>query len=166
MKTALFASLLTLATPALADITVEFSEGAPKDRFTFTNTSDCALGPATVTLDLATAPAGLIFDVTGEGAGVEVFQPFELVSGARNVTATPSVSDGQQTLAMGLSGLGAGESVAFTIDLDDTTSTRQITVSGSEIAGSSVSIETERLAAAAIFTDKANAILRWSDCQS
>ena len=166
MKTTLLASLLILATPALGDVSVVFSEGAPKDRFTLTNTSDCAIGPAKVTLDLATAPAGLIFDVTGEGAGVEVFQPFELVSGAGNVTASPSVTDGQQTLEMGLSGLGAGESVAFTIDLDDTTSDRQITVSGSEIAGTSVKIETERLASGAVFTDKAQAVLSWSDCSS
>lgn len=69
-----------LAVPAMADVQVEFVEGAPKDRFVLHNASDCGLTAATVLLDLSSPQGGLIFDVTGAGEGVEVFQPFEMVS--------------------------------------------------------------------------------------
>jgi len=72
---ALLATLIT--SPVLADIEVTFLESAPKDRFTFTNTGACDLGPAVLSLDLSGSAAGLIFDTSGDGAGVEVFQPYE-----------------------------------------------------------------------------------------
>jgi hypothetical protein len=39
----------------------------------------CATGPFDLTIDLAGSPSNLIFDITDDGAGVEVFQPCELV---------------------------------------------------------------------------------------
>jgi len=71
--TTLATALTLCATPAFADIEVTFLESAPKDRFTFTNTGACDLGPAVLSLDLAGSAAGLIFDTSGAGAGVEVF---------------------------------------------------------------------------------------------
>ena len=69
--TRLAAVLAILATPSLADMTVEFREGAPKDRFVFrTDTGVCQDGPFRITLDLAGSAAGLIFDVTEQGANV------------------------------------------------------------------------------------------------
>ena len=132
------AALILSAPAAYADLQVRFDEGAPKDRFTLTNNGDCALSMMRVTLDLGTAPAGLIFDVTGSGAGVEVFQPFELVTGAEHLTSLPEVLDGDSAIALDLMGLGAGQSVAFTIDIDDTVTGSQTTVSGSEISGATV----------------------------
>lgn len=134
----LTAALIFAAPMAQADLAVRFDEGAPKDRFTFTNTGDCALPAGTITLDIGAAPAGLIFDVTASGAGVEVFQPFEVVAGGDNLRSLPKVSDGQSAIALDLSGLAVGASVAFTIDVDDTGGGREITVSGSEIAGAVV----------------------------
>lgn len=128
-------ALVLTATTAHADLTLRFDEGAPKDRFTLTNTSDCALPAMDVTVDLGTAPAGLIFDVTGAGAGVQVFQPFEVVAGADKLRETPAVLDGDSAVMLRLTGLGPDQSVAFTIDVDDTGGGREITVSGSEIAG-------------------------------
>lgn len=131
-------TLMLSATAAAADLTVRFEEGAPKDRFTLTNTGDCALPAMVVTLDLGTAPAGLIFDVTGAGAGVQVFQPFEVVSGGDALIEAPQVRDGDSAVTLRLKGLAAGADVAFTVDVDDTGGGREITVSGSEIAGASV----------------------------
>ena len=73
------ASAMVVSTPAAADIVVRFDEGAPKDSFTITNADNCALPLTAITIDLAGSAAGLIFDVTGSGAGVSVFQPFQLV---------------------------------------------------------------------------------------
>jgi len=133
-------ALLIGATPALADITVDFIEGAPKDRFVLRTTGACPTGPIAVTIDLAPAAGGVIFDTTGSGAGVEVFQPFELVSGASQVVSPPSVSDGDQTVTLSLSTLTPQTPVAFTVDVDDTGGGREITVSGSEIEGARVTV--------------------------
>lgn len=90
---ALLTMLVSLTSPALADVQVRFDEGAPKDRFTVTNIGGCALGPTAVTIDLEGSPYGLIFDVTDRGAGVEVFQPFEVSTGDKILKTRPQVRD-------------------------------------------------------------------------
>ncbi len=157
---------LALATPAAADLTMRFSEGAPKDRFTLTNSGACALPAMTVTLDLGTAPAGLIFDVTASGAGVEVFQPFELVAGADLLREVPVILDGDASITLPLRGLGVGQSVAFTIDVDDTGGGREITVNGSEIEGASLRAELEGETQTGTFTDAALATVKTAACTS
>ena len=64
---------LLSANPAFADITVTFAEGAPTDRFTIAANDSCVTGPVQMTIDLSESDAGLVFDVTAAGAGVEVF---------------------------------------------------------------------------------------------
>jgi hypothetical protein len=108
-----------LATSAAADVTVTFRDGAPKDRFTITNVAACATGPFDLTIDLAGSPSNLIFDITGDGAGVEVFQPCELVSGTDSVFGASDVQDGDNQMTLSLAALPVGGVVAFTIDLDD-----------------------------------------------
>ena len=100
----LLASALIFSTPAAADILVRFDEGAPKDRFTITNTGNCALPLTSVTIDLTGSAAGLIFDVTGSGAGVSVFQPFQLVLGGEHVSTLPQVKDGDRAVSLKLKG--------------------------------------------------------------
>ena len=124
-----------------AQLTARFDEGAPKDRFTITNTGACTLSGARVVIDLSGSKAGLIFDVTDAGAGVEVFQPFDLVQGAAFVEGRPAVRDGDTSVVLPLRGLPAGESIAFTIDVDDTLGGREITVDGSEIEGAQVRLD-------------------------
>ncbi|MEO1779401.1 MAG: aggregation factor core protein MAFp3, isoform C [Pseudomonadota bacterium] len=125
----------TLALPATADVTVQFRDGAPKDRFTLTYTGTCALGPTQLVIDLGTAPAGLIFDITAAGAGVDVFQPLEWVEGSAQ---TSNVTDGDTALTVSMDTWSPGETRAFTVDIDDTTSGRQITVDGSEMVGATL----------------------------
>jgi hypothetical protein len=134
----LLVSSLALTTPVAADIVVRFDESAPKDRFTITNTGNCALPLTSVTIDLTGSAAGLIFDVTGSGAGVNVFQPFELVAGEQYVTALPEVRDGDRAISLRLTGLGPNQRVAFTIDVDDTAGATESMISGSEINGATV----------------------------
>ncbi|MEM7440093.1 MAG: aggregation factor core [Pseudomonadota bacterium] len=157
-------ALTLMAGGAQANLNAAFIEGAPKDRFVFENAGDCAISDATIVLDLSTSPSGLIFDTTGAGAGVEVFQPFELVSGKDALKGVPQVTDGDTAIRLSVARLEPGASVAFTIDVDDTTSSRAITVNGSEIAGAQVVLDHGGKKAAAKFTKNASAILNSGGC--
>lgn len=163
-RTIISATVLGLfASVASADVIVTFDEGAPKDRFTFENTSTCLTGPLTVAIDLSGSAANLVFDVTGEGAGVEVFQPFDLVKGSAQVVDMPMVKDGDTGLSISLTALATP--VAFTIDVDDTIGQREITVSRSEIEGASASVSFGGSLYEANFTTQANAVIETPDCQ-
>lgn len=140
---AFFAALAAPAQNAAAEVVVRFTESAPKDRFEIRNAGQCELGPVEISIDLSGSSAGLIFDTTSTGAGVEVFQPFELVMGADRVKAVSDVSDGFTSVTLNLTGLAPGERVGFTIDVDDTlvtSRTGQTMIDGSEIAGASASL--------------------------
>lgn len=151
------------ALPAVANVEVTFREGAPKDRFIIANTGICATGPVDITIDLSGSDAGLIFDVTNSGAGVEVFQPFVLVSGKAFVSRAPVVKDGDNKVVLSLSNLLKGQPVAFTVDVDDTAGGREITVSGSEIAGARISVAG---GAAGVFGSNAVAVANAPGCKS
>jgi len=151
---------------ALADVGVRFIEGAPKDRFELTNLSTCALNSATVTVDLRPSVAGLIFDVTAEGAGVDVFQPFELVAGTAAVVSHSPVKDGDQHLVLRIRELRPGAMVAFTVDVDDTAGPRGITVTGSEMMSAVVRVETAGASSAAAFSAQGSTRVQTPACPS
>ncbi|WP_170390369.1 aggregation factor core [Ruegeria arenilitoris] len=153
-----------LAVPAMADVQVEFVEGAPKDRFVLRNASDCSLSAATVRLDLSSSQGGLIFDVTGAGAGVEVFQPFEMVSGSEYLNGLPQVQDGQSMVDLDIRAMPPGAEIAFTIDVDDTGGGREITVSGAEIQGATVSLEGAQSPQRGVFSSAARAAIPVGTC--
>ena len=157
-------ALLSFGTASHADVKVTFNEGAPKDRFTFQNIGDCPLPAATVVLDLTGSAGKLVFDVTGTGAGVEVFQPFELVSGKDSVTQSSAVKDGDKTLSLTLSGLAQGDSVAFTIDVDDTLGARESTVNTEEISGAMATVQFGATMTTATF-DGTTAVIK-TPCES
>lgn len=155
----LFAALCC-ATPAFSgDLTVTFRDGAPKDRFTISYQGSCAASAMQVDIDLGTAPTGLIFDITGAGAGVDVFQPLEWVVGTARTSA---VTDGDTVVSLDLDALAPGETLAFTVDIDDTTSDRQITVNGSEMAGATL----RAAGTEALFDATGRAVLRLDPCTS
>lgn len=155
-----------MALPAMADIQLTFQEGAPKDRFTLTNLSGCALPALSLTLDLAPSASGVIFDVTESGAGVEVFQPFDLVSGAEILLQASEVRDGDQQLDLALSQMGPGQSLAFTIDVDDTSGQRGITVSGGELAGATLAVRVGDREVTAVIGPDNQALLPMQPCTS
>ena len=163
----IFAGLLTFAsmiTPAMAEVKVEFLEGAPKDRFVITNTGACDLEATQVSIDLSGSPYGLIFDVTGSGAGVEVFQPLEFTSGADLLIDTPQVRDGDNNIKLNLKGLQSRASLAFTIDVDDTANSREITVSDSEFEGATARLKTGAFVSKASFGSNSVAIIGQPNC--
>ena len=108
----------------------------------------------------------MVFDVTGAGAGVQVFQPLELVRGEEYLAAVPQVADGQQDLVLALRDLPPGGAVHFTIDVDDTIGQREITVNGSEISGSTVRVLAGFDTPPAEFDTRAQAVIAAPGCFS
>ncbi|MEM9716422.1 MAG: aggregation factor core, partial [Pseudomonadota bacterium] len=135
--------LAMAATPAVADLRIEFDEGAPKDRMIFENVGACIQQDFQVTIDLTDSSGKLIFDTSGAGAGVEVFQPFETEAGADALKALPAVTDGQKVVTLNFAALAPGQELIITSDLDDTIGAREITVSGSEFEGTTVTVDFE-----------------------
>lgn len=149
---------------AAADLLVSFDEGAPKDRFTFENNSKCAIKASTLTLDLSGSSAGLIFDVTASGAGVQVFQPLELVSGAQALSGIPKVRDGDTQIRFNIGELPAGDAIAFTIDVDDTLTQQGTMVSNAEISGASVTLTFDGTTQTATIGNTSTAVVPLGDC--
>ena len=157
-------ALVCCATPALADLEVRFIEGAPVDRFTFTPSADCPIGPATLVVDLTASQGKLIFATTERGAGVEVYQPFRLTSGADQVVALPDGSDGARGVSLDLASLSSG--LSFTIDVDDTLGQSETRVSGSEITDAQVHLVIDGTRYSASFDATARANLDLPACLS
>ncbi len=150
---------------ATATIKVQFIESAPKDSFVITNNSNAVLENITLTLDLSSSAGNLIFDTSASGAGVEVFQPFELSKGTINLskgTHQDGVEDGEQVLVLDIPALSPHDTVSFTIDVDDQltqSALGQIRVTSGEMAGASVSLMHQGKTNRATFNDKNIALL-------
>lgn len=122
---------------------IKFTESAPRDRFSIQNTSLSDWSINTVSLDLSTSAGNLIFDVTAQGAGVEVFQPFRAEAGDATLATEPVVDDGDQSILLQFSTFKPEEVYQFSIDLDDQlikSELGQIRVSGGEIEGATVTL--------------------------
>jgi hypothetical protein len=159
-----FSAFALATTPVFADITVRFQESAPKDRFVIS--SSCAISDMAMSIDLTGSAGSLIFDVTAEGAGVEVFQPVEVQAGQASV---PAVRDGDQVLAFNVSALPATADVIISADLDDVlpqSSLGQIRVSGSELDGARIAIEFEGQRQEASFENGTNQVIFAHGCIS
>ncbi|WP_226689739.1 aggregation factor core [Ruegeria arenilitoris] len=157
--------LVLLASTSLqAGVQIRFIEGAPKDRFVLTNVGTCEVEASTLKIDLSQSAGRLIFDVTESGAGVEVFQPLEFVEGADALRQLPLVVDGQNTIELEIATLAVGDNLAFTIDVDDTTGQREITVTGSEIEGATVSYADAVETKTATFSSDAVVNVATKDC--
>ena len=165
MRNSVFAfAVLALGQPAFADIRVEFDEGAPKDKLIVSNIGDCARTDFLVTLDLTESAGKLIFDTSGQGEGVEVFQPFEAAEGGSALKSLPKVVDGQKVVSLEFASLAPGAQLVITSDVDDTIGAREITVSGGEFEGSVVSVEMNGSSVDARFGVKPMATVGLSSC--
>ena len=134
---------MTVTHLAHANLEVRFNESAPKDIFTIENMSECDFANVLLDIDLSKSAGGLIFDTTAAGAGVEVFQPFEVRQGNMTLISANNVQDGDSSLSVRIDQIAAGATVSFTIDVDDTLPKGElgnIRVSGSEIQGGSVHV--------------------------
>jgi len=159
--------LLFLSGAVYSDITVSFIEGAPKDRFAIRNTGECPFKDLTLNVDLSSSTGNLIFDTTGSGAGVEVFQPFETDDGIELVSSA-MVQDGDKQLTIKVAELAPDTTVSFTIDVDDTLTNSelgQIRVGNSEIAGTQITVVSDNNpAATATIDNSSNTVVVMPDC--
>lgn len=122
---------------ALADLRVSYVDSSP-DRFTIQNGSGCELGAFELVIDLGRSPAGLIFDVTGSGAGFAAHAPLAVVEGGEQVVSIGRIGDGDSRLVVELDFLAGGGTVRVAIDVDDTNPESDLgptLISGTEIAG-------------------------------
>lgn len=155
---------LFCAGPLHAGLQARFIEGAPKDRFIIENVGACDVEASTLSIDLAPSSGRLIFDVSEAGAGVEVFQPLEFTDGLDALLVLPNVDDGQTAVELEIASLKAGDSLAFTIDVDDTIGQREITVTGSEIAGATLTYAKDGQSSSAVFSSDARTSLTIPEC--
>ena len=128
-------------------LSVVFEESAPKDIFTITNTGQCSVKALQLQIDLSSSESGLIFDPTGAGAGVNVFQPLEIESGRHLISSFSNVRDGDQKVTFVLKELKPGSALSFTTDVDDTlkqSERGQTMISGGEIQGASVNVQFDK----------------------
>ncbi len=164
----LMAFLFLLGQPVLADLQVNFIESAPKDRFIIRNTGSCEFKNIIMDIDLSQSKGGLVFDTTATGAGLEVYQPFEVTQGAIELIHTDIVEDGDTQLSLGIQSLPKGKVVSFTIDVDDTLPASELgrtRVTGSEITGGLVRVEiTGQKPVIAEFGDDSKAIVLLPPC--
>ncbi|MBX2846700.1 MAG: hypothetical protein KTR16_00155 [Acidiferrobacterales bacterium] len=151
-----------------ADVEVAFFESAPKDRFVLSNTGQCTLQNLVLNLDLSNSAGRLIFDTTEAGAGVEVFQPFEVSQGDLMLLSSSKVKDGDSVLSVSIERIDAHDSVSFTIDVDDTLPQSElgnIRVIGAEMRNASVEISSKgKQPAKAIFGSNNKALISLSSC--
>lgn len=166
--TLLLSAVLSIGA-ASAAIIVNFDEGAPKDRFSIENTGGCDLGALMLRIDLSETAGGLYFDTTDAGVGVEVFQPLEITSGSEMLTSTPEITDGDTDVTLAMRGLKRDQTLAFTIDVDDTlrhSALGQTQVTGAEIAGGTVIAEIDGARTLAVFDNTSTARISIADCTS
>lgn len=156
--------------PLHADIVVSFVESAPKDRFVVENRGACPFDDLIVEIDLSESAGRLIFDTTASGAGVEVFQPFEVAEGEVQLLSAAVVNDGDRVLTVKIQNLLPESTAVFTIDVDDQLPQSElgmIRVTGSEMENSLASITFwEEQLFTAVFNANSVAIVPSPACQA
>lgn len=131
--------LATHAAPACVhEVSMVFTESAPRDRFEIRNDASAGQRIQRLTLDLSPSAGKLIFDTIEGGTGVEVFQPFRVEPGEAKLKGAPVVQDGSDRLTLDFKRFEPGQRFRFSIDVDDQLTASdmgQIRVSGREMEG-------------------------------
>ena len=166
LKASFIFAILTSST-SYADLQIRFIESAPKDIFIIENISNCAMSDFVVDIDLSTSDGGLFFDTTPSGAGVEVFQPFEVRSGTFTVL-NDNIADGNDSISLKVMQLASGDKLSFTIDVDDqlrNSDLGQIRVSGSEMNGAQAQLSlAQQTPLTALFSSNNQAVIKTTAC--
>ena len=126
------------ASPCVHEVSMVFTESAPRDRFEIRNDSSADQRIQRLTLDLSPSAGKLIFDTLEGGTGVEVFQPFRIEPGEAQLKGSPVVQDGSDRLTLDFTRFESGQRFRFSIDVDDQLTASdlgQIRVSGREMEG-------------------------------
>jgi len=151
---------------------IRFIEGAPRDRFFIANNSSETWDITAINVDLSASAGNLFFDVTGDGAGVEVFQPFRTENGEAKLREQPRVDDGQQSILLSFSTFSPDQEYVFSIDIDDQLTQSelgQIRVSGGEMQGATLTLniinsQDEALSITGVFDSTNQLTLNGANC--
>lgn len=154
-------------------ISIVFREGAPVDKFKIENQSK-NWQIKTMDIDLSSSKGRLIFDTISGGKGVEVFQPYQSVSGSAKLSNVALVEDGADAINLNFEKFSSGESFTFSIDVDDQLTTSelgQIRVTGGEMAQAKAvflieNADGSRFKKEASFDYKNKAVLKSENCNS
>lgn len=154
-------------------ISVVFREGAPVDKFKIKNQSK-NWKIKTMDIDLSSSQGRLIFDTISGGKGVEVFQPYQSVSGSARLATFALVEDGADAVKLNFEKFSSGDSYTFSIDVDDQLTASdlgQIRVTGEEIAKAKaifmiVNSDGSQVIKEALFDDTSKAVLKAKNCKS
>ena len=101
------------------DVSFAFTESAPRDRFEIRNESSAGQPIQRVRLEMLRSAGRLYFDTVQGGAGVDVFQPFQVDSGDARLAADPAVKDGDDRVDLVFQRFEPGQRFQFSIDVDD-----------------------------------------------
>lgn len=143
---ALFGALPLVTQAAAAcvhEVSMVFTESAPRDRFEIRNDSSPGQRIERLTLDLSSSAGRLIFDTIEGGTGVDVFQPFRVESGEAKLKGSPVVQDGSERLTLAFTRFEPGQRFVFSIDVDDRLTASdlgQTRISGVEMAGALLTV--------------------------
>ncbi len=163
-----FAALVVFAPSAQADIAVQFTESAPKDRFVITNRTACDIATGAVAIDLSSSASGLIFDTDPSGPGENVAQPFEIARAQDVEVSIAAIPDGATAAEIQVRDFKPGGELAVTVDVDDSirSGPRGVQmIAGSEIAGARVAfVSSAGTAYAATFDSKGAALIALTGC--
>ena len=125
------------------EVSLVFTESAPRDLFEMSSGSSKGQSIQGTTLDLAGSAGRLVFDTVEGGTGVEVFQPFRVESGEARLANSPAVPDGSDRLELVFDRFEAGQRFRFSVDVDDRLTASelgQIRVSGREMEGALMTV--------------------------
>lgn len=86
--------------------------------------------------------------------------------GGELVVTSPQINDGDQSVTLLLQNFGPNQVVAFTIDVDDTTGAREITVSNSEMQGATVSAVISNKTFEAVVGKNSEVSIAITDCMA
>lgn len=146
---------------------VSFRESAPRDSITILNEATSRRPITAIEIDLTSSVGSIIFDTVEGGTGVEVFQDFRVEGGEAVLNEEPVAEDGGTALRLEFASFLPAQSFTFSIDVDDQlvdSELGQIQVTGAEIDGATVAIETADGAPVQATFDRTNTAAFVADC--
>lgn len=135
--------LATAQSICTVDVSLAFTESAPRDRFEFRNESSAGQQIQRLRLDMANSAGRLFFDTVQGGSGVDVFQPFQVDSDDAQLATVPVVKDGSDRIDLVFRRFEPDQRFQFSIDVDDRLGDSDMgptRVSGRELEGAQLTV--------------------------
>ena len=109
-------SFALLATPALADVEVQFYTA--NDGFSVTNLGGCPLTDVEIEINMASSLGGLVFDTFPGPPGLNQSQSLRIIRGGDYLSQTPVVKDGSTKMTLIIKELPSDGYIVIALDTD------------------------------------------------